>query len=69
MLLRAKHLGLKAIGITCLCQQLPGLFRVVLINLLGIKAVGCQAKRVETRGPSLEDVFFKATTKALSGLA
>ena len=30
-----------------------------------LDGIGCQAKRVETRAPSLEDVFFKATSKPL----
>jgi ABC-2 type transport system ATP-binding protein len=34
-----------------------------------LDGVGCQAKRVETRAPSLEDVFFKATSKTLRGQA
>jgi ABC-2 type transport system ATP-binding protein len=34
-----------------------------------LDGVGCQAKRVESRAPSLEDVFFKATSKALRGQA
>ena len=34
-----------------------------------LDGVGCQARRLETRAPSLEDVFFKATSKALRGWA
>ena len=34
-----------------------------------LDSVGCQAKRVETRAPSIEDVFFKATSKTLRGQA
>jgi len=30
-----------------------------------LDGIGCQAKRVETRAPSLEDVFFKVTSKPL----
>jgi ABC-type multidrug transport system ATPase subunit len=32
-----------------------------------LDGVGCGAERIETRAPSLEDVFFKATMKPLRG--
>lgn len=39
-------------------EMIPRMVRV-------IDGIGCQAKRVETRAPSLEDVFFKVTSKPL----
>jgi ABC-2 type transport system ATP-binding protein len=35
--------------------------------LRALDGIGCQANRVEVRAPSLEDVFFKATSKPLGG--
>jgi ABC-2 type transport system ATP-binding protein len=35
--------------------------------LRALDGIGCQAIRVEVRVPSLEDVFFKATSKPLGG--
>ena len=32
-----------------------------------LDGIGCQVKRIETRAPSLEDVFFKVTRKPLRG--
>lgn len=33
--------------------------------LRALEGIGCQVKRVETRSPSLEDVFFKVTRRSL----
>jgi len=51
-------------GYRIFCERPEEVAPMIVRSLDGI---GCQAKRVETRAPSLEDVFFKVTRKPLRG--
>ena len=49
-------------GYKVFCEEPEEALPVIVRALDGI---GCQAGRLETRAPSLEDVFFKVTRKPL----